>query len=78
MEQPIRLDKDTKVPIHQQLYSYIKERIVEGFYKENETCLLSTSGARDAGTGQEIRALHRSDLSLLEPAKRVSAAAQVG
>ena len=37
MEQPIRLDKDSKVPIHQQLYSYIKERIVEGFYKENET-----------------------------------------
>lgn len=35
-------------------------------------------GARDAGTGQEIRAFHRSDLYLLEPAKRVSAAAQVG
>ena len=26
MEQSIRLDKDSKVPIHQQLYSYIKER----------------------------------------------------
>ena len=36
MEQIIRLDKDSKVPIHQQLYSYIKERIAEGFYKENE------------------------------------------
>ena len=36
MEQSIRLDKDSKVPIHQQLYSYIKERIAEGFYKENE------------------------------------------
>ena len=30
MEQSIRLDKDSKVPIHQQLYSYI--------------CLLYTSG----------------------------------
>ena len=34
-------------------------------------------GARDAGTGQEIRAFHRPDLYPLEPA-RVSAAAQVG
>ncbi len=33
MEQPIRLDKDSKVPIQQQLYSYIKERIRRLFIK---------------------------------------------
>lgn len=36
MKQQIKLDKDSKIPIHQQLYSYIKEKIEEGFYEEGD------------------------------------------
>lgn len=37
MEEGFKLDKESKVPIHQQLYCYIKECIENGTYKENET-----------------------------------------
>ncbi len=36
MEKPIELNKDSKIPIHQQLYSCIKEKIESGSYKEND------------------------------------------
>ena len=37
MEEGFRLDKESKVPIHQQLYCYIKECIENGAYRENRT-----------------------------------------
>lgn len=36
MEKKFSLDRDSKAPIHQQLYRFIKERIADGTYKEKE------------------------------------------